>query len=290
MRRSECLQPVCVALIAAAALALLGACSSVAPVRTAPQRMQAIEANKQAAALFERADYGGAVAKYREALMLERAIENEDGIAIDLINLSIAYQRLGNRDAAHAALREILESPFLRFPVQRIAEAAFRSAVLLLEAEDVAAASGALARARAACVEPGCALTGHLLNVQAQIFLLGKDFAGARALAEQALGINRQRGETAEQANSLRLMGAALLELDQKDAAQRAVIESLAIDKGLSQPVKILRDLRLLGRIAAAREAKEEARGYHERALAVARATGDREATADLERLVRDRP
>lgn len=290
MARRKRSQRIGLALVTAGALAFLAACGTVAPVPVAPLRMQAIDANKQAAALFERADYAAALAKYRQALTLERAIENENGIAINAINLSIVYQRLGEREDAHAALREILESRLLQFPAQRIAEAAFRSAVLLLEAEDVAAASAALARARAACAEPGCGLAGHLLNVQAQIALLGKDYAGARALADQALAINRQRAETAELANSLRLLGAALLELEQTEAAQRAMTESLALDKNLSEPSKILRDLRLLGRIAAARGAKEEAKTYYERALAVARAAGDRQAAVELEHLVRGLP
>ncbi len=267
-------------------LAVTG-CSTIAPALTAPERTQAIEASKYATSLFNRGDYAEAAAQYKRALLLERSIENEEGIAVNLINLSIVLQRMGDNAAALSSLAQIINDRLLQFPAGRVAEAAFRTAVIMSETGDVKGASVALQLAREKCPPSGCVLAGKLLNVQAQLSSLDKDFAGALTLATQALEVNRRQGDSAEEANSLRLLGAALLELGSSDAAQKVILEALAIDKSLLQAHKIMRDLSLLGRVASSKGAVNEAAVYYQRAIAVASAAGDRQTVAHLEQLVK---
>lgn len=277
------------------ALIILAAAAGCAGQGGAPQpalpakRLQAIEANNRATQLAQRGDYAAAAGEYRRALEIERSTENEDAIAANLINLSIVYQRMGDRNAARAAVAEILNDTTLRFPQGRVAEAALRSAILLADERQPEAAAQALERARAAC--PGsCALAGKIDNVAAQLALLQGQHDAARAAANRALGANRSRGDREEIANSLRLLGAAALESGRPAEVEPPAREALEIDKQLAVPSKIFRDLVLLGRAAKAAGRTEEAAQYLGRALAVARAAGDRGAVAEAQSLMAGSP
>jgi tetratricopeptide (TPR) repeat protein len=268
---------------------LLAACAANPPSPAAPKRLQAIEANNRAAALFSRGDYAGAVGLYKQALDMERSVENEDGIAANLINLSIAYQRLGDRQAAAGALGEILEAGVLAFPPQRVAEAALRDSILKLDAGEGEAAARSLERARAGCGKP-CLLNGKLLNMEAQLAYARREYPAAGAAATRALAANREQGEREEIANSLRLVGASSLEQSAFEKAETALREALEMDKDLALPPRILRDLILLGRAAQARGDAGQARAYLARALSVARAVQDEKSVAEVTRLASSLP
>jgi len=279
-------------LLACAALAAAAGCAGQggAPQAALPaKRLQAIEVNNRATQLAQRGDYAAAAGEYRRALEIERSTENEDGIAANLINLSIVYQRMGDRNAARAAVAEILNDTALRFPPGRVAEAALRSAILLADERQPEAAAKALERARAAC--PGaCALRGKMDNVAAQLALLQGQPEAARTAASRALGENRSRNDREETANSLRLLGAVALESGKPAEAAPLAAEALDIDKQLAVPAKIFRDLVLLGRAAKASGRTDEASQYLGRALAVARAAGDRNAVAEVQSLMAGAP
>jgi len=264
-----------------AVVLLLAGCASPGPAAP-PKRLQAIEVNNHAANLFGRGDYAGAAKLYRQALDLERSVENEDGIAANLINLSIAYQRLGDRKAAADAVAEILDGGVLVFPPPRIAEAALRDSILRLEVGDDDGAGRSLERARAACAR-SCALDGKILNVDAQLAFARKDYAAASAAAEKALSANR--ADRDESANSLRILGAALLEQQSFEKAETRLQQALDIDKDLALPSRILRDLMLLGRAAQGRGDAAQARAFLARARSVANAMGDNKTAAEAARL-----
>lgn len=259
-------------------------CAANAP-QPAPRHLQAIEANNRAATLYARGDLAGAIGAYRLALNLERSVENEDGIAANLINLSIAYQRAGERQAAQDAIAEILDGGSLSFPPQRIAEAALRDSILKLDAGNAGAAARSLERAVASCGKP-CPLNGKLLNMEAQLAYSGRDFGRTQDAAVRALAANRERSDREETANSLRLIGAAAIEANAPEKADAPLREALDIDKDLALPARILRDLMLLGRAAKGRGDAVLARSYLERSLAVARAIPDPRSVAEINSLL----
>ena len=264
---------------------LLAGCASQAPAPQPAKRTQAIEANNRGTTLFQRGDYAAAAAEFRRAVEIERSIENEDGVAANLINLSIAYQRAGDRSAARAAVAEVLDNPLMRFPPQRVAEAALRSAILLTEERQIDPAAKALERSRALCAGR-CPLTGKIDNVAAQHALLGGRHEEARVAAQRALAFNRSRGDREETANSLRLLGGSALAAGKPAEVEPLAREALEIDKQLALPTRIFRDLVLLGRAARARGNAEDAAQLLGRALAVARAAGDASAIAEVQSLL----
>lgn len=273
----------------ALALLLVAGCASQAPAPQPAKRLQAIEANGRGTALFNRGDYPAAIAEFRRALEIERSVENEEGVAANLINLSIVYQRAGQRDQARAAVGEILDSRLMRFAPGRIAEAALRGAILHTEERDVDAAGRALARSRAACAGR-CPLGGKIDNVEAQLALLGGRHEEARVAAQRALSANRSRGDREEVANSLRLLAGASLAAGKPAEVEPLVREALEIDKQLAVPGKIFRDLVLLGRAAKARGNADDAAQLLGRALVVARAAQDAGAVTEVQGLLAGLP
>lgn len=270
-------------------MVLLTGCASQPPAPQPAKRLQAIEANNRGTALFQRGDYAAAAGEFRRAAEIERSIENEDGVAANLINLSIADQRAGDRVGARAAVAEVLDSPLMRFPPARIAEAALRSAILLTEERELEPAARALERSRSLC-EGRCPLTGKIDNVAAQLALLAGRHEEARVMAQRALSANRSRGDREELANSLRLLGGAALAAGRHAEVEPLAREALEIDKQLATPSRIFRDLVLLGRAAKARGNSEEAAQFLGRALAVARAAQDATAIAEVQALIAEAP
>lgn len=264
---------------------LVAGCASQPQAPQPTKKLQAIEANNRGTAFFQRGDYAAAAAEFRRAVEIERSIENEDGVAANLINVSIAHQRAGDRAAARAAVAEILDNPLLRFPPGRVAEAALRSAILLTEERQVDAAAKALERSRTLCAGR-CPLTGKIDNVAAQLALLGGRNEEARTVAQRALSANRSRNDREEVANSLRLLAGAALAAGKPAEVEPLAREALEIDKQLAAPGKIFRDLVLLGRAARARGNAEDAAQLLGRALAVARAAGDATAIAEVQSLL----
>jgi tetratricopeptide (TPR) repeat protein len=271
------------------AVVLLVGCASQPPPAPPAKRVQAIEANNRGWALFQRGDYGAAATEFRRAVEIERSIENEEGVAANLINLSIAYQRAGDRVAARSAVAEILDNPLMRFPPGRVAEAALRSAILLTEEREVDAAAKVLERSRALC-GGRCPLSGKIDNVEAQLALLRGRHEEARVAAQRALSANRSRSDREEVANSLRLLAGAALAAGKPAEVEPLAKEALEIDKQLAVPAKIFRDLVLLGRAAKARGNTEDAAQLLGRALVVARAAQDATAIAEVQGLLAEAP
>jgi tetratricopeptide (TPR) repeat protein len=126
--------------------------------------------------------------------------------------------------------------------------------------------------------------------VEAQIAYSRRQFEPAAEAASRALAANRSGADREETANSLRLLGASLIERNVAEKAEAPLREALDIDKDLALSPRILRDLMLLGRAAQARGDAAAARGYFARALAVARAAKDERSVAELTRLAASLP
>src|SRR5205823_4179200 len=111
-RQLRSAQPGGAALIARAGFALVLLCAAcVAPPRAAlsPAQSQLADAAARGAALARAGEYSSAASRLEEALRLARALEDVDAIAVNAVNLSIAYQRLGRDDAARRVLAAVTD-------------------------------------------------------------------------------------------------------------------------------------------------------------------------------------
>lgn len=248
------------------------ACGSAAPPRPSETQEAALAWNERGRAAYARGDYAQALTNYREALALNRSVEDVDGIARELVNLATVHRRLGERDKANAALDEILAPGGVPFTAAQRAEAMYQLALYAAEDGDGARARTLGEQAAVSCAR--CAAAGSIGNFLASLKLGAGDVAGAREQARRALDLNRRQGDKAEEANSQRLLADVARRLKDFAAAAAGYQEALALDKTLGQPHKIAADLLGLGEAAQGQGRNREAADYFQRARAVAEVAG----------------
>lgn len=247
-------------------LLLLSACGHVEEVRSARQE-QAIEFNQRAQRAFMRGEYQSAAELYEQALRLDIAIENADGIAINSLNLARVHQALGDAALAQRYLDSLLEDKALHFAPVHLASAALQRSLLRLRAGDVTGAEVWADKAAAWCVA-GCALGGVIANARASAALQAQDAAKALQWAER--GLSENGGVPLEHANSFRLAAAAHLLRNEADVALKQADEALVIDKSLGLPEKIRQDLLLSAQAHEKLGRPEQAAQCRERAARIA--------------------
>ena len=262
----------CLAFLVAA---LLAGCAGTGGQRP-PLQAEAESLNRRGLEQFQQGDLARAVEAFRQALLIEQSVENEDGMAVAWLNLSLAYQRQGQMEAAEAAVDAVLLDDVRTYPPPRLAELAMRKATLATRREDWAAATSWLEQSTRHCPRR-CPLEVRQLNLRAHLALARGEPAEALAAAGAAQRIGKD--DPAELANALRLAGAAHLALADSMAATQALSQALALDKQLRRSDRIFDDLLLLAR-ASADKATEQA--YLRRAGDVARAQGNEPALASI--------
>jgi tetratricopeptide (TPR) repeat protein len=258
--------------VAACVLAtmLACACASTTPPPNATER-QASALNQRAARAYAQGEYRRAAALYEQALRLDAAVENTDGMAANALSLARTWQAAGDTAAAHRALETVLaEGPLAFAPSQR-AEAQARKAQLYLDAGDAAGARHWSEAALASCSD--CATLAAIQTLRGRAALAAADHAsalewGARALA--AAG-DAQPGE---RANALRLLGEARTAGGEHQAAIAPLEQALALDRSLGRPALIYRDLMALGQAHLKLGERDRALAYFSRAKSVSAAAG----------------
>lgn len=180
----------------------------------------------------------------------------------------------------------LAEAPPLAYPGRWRAEAARLAGLLALDGGDTAAAIRWAARAFETCRAARCPDGGAIVNLQARAAFLAGDLEGAIRLAKKALPLNRAAKDEEETANSSRIIADAELGAGRHANAGRAFADALALDKKLGLETKIVLDLLGLGKAARGDGRTHEARGYFERARAVARASGDAKTAAEIDALI----
>lgn len=248
-----------------ASASLLAGCIGSGPVRP-PLEQQAEDLNRRGLEQFAQGETSRAVDSFRQALLIEQSVENEDGMAVNWLNLSLAYQRLGQMPLAEAALDAVLLDRLRTFPPARLAELALRKSTLATARKDWTEATFWLDESVRHC--PGrCAIAARQHNLRAHHALARGEPDAALTAALAARRASRK--DEAELANALRLAGAAHLALEDRAAASDALHAALEIDKRLRRSDKIHDDLRLLARASAD---PAQAETYRQRAHDVARA------------------
>ncbi len=249
-----------------------------------PTRVQtAIEANNRAVAALARADYPAAERFYLQAIEHERAIENTDGIALNLIGLAVSYQSAGQEDEALRIATRLLTPQAPPLTSARRAEAALLLSAMQIGRTNWREAAESLALAEAECPPDNCPLYGRLLNVQAQLAIVGNRLDAAAKLAAQAAQLAVESGDAEEEANALRTLANSRL-FSQPAAALPVIERALSIDKQLALSRKIVKDLLLYGRLQHAAGQLAAARQLYARARSVAQADHNSAALREIDR------
>lgn len=264
------------------ALALCAGCAAAPTREPPPAQARLAQAEARAAALVRSGDVAGAARSYGDAVRIATSLDDVDAIAANAINLSVVDQWLGRNAEARRALALVADDAHRPFSERRRLQAELRRAILDLATGDPASAAKPASRAEERCAGT-CEYAATILNVQAQIALARGDSGEAALRAQRALALARSRSESAEAANSLRLLGRAARLRGNAAAARPFLEQALEIDRGLADPRKILADLTELSRAAYDAGDSQAARDYAARAEAVSRATGEGHSIAEME-------
>lgn len=259
--------------VASIPLAIFG-CAGNPPAVPEPQET-AIQLNQRGQDAYRRGDYLEALAEYQQALSILRSVENVDGIATELMNLSVVYRQLGKLAEARSSLDEILTTSGLTFSATQQAEAAYRQASFYLDDGNETAARSWADKALQYC--HGCGVEGRLYNLKARMALAAKPL-DAKSLARQAADVNSRSGDKAEAANSQRLIADASLMTGDFKTAQQYYDEALRLDKENGSASKIALDLMGLGRSLARQGRQMDAVDFFQRAYSVSEGSGDVQA------------
>ncbi len=245
---------------------LLSSCGHVEETRS-PRQQQATDFNQRAQRAFLRGEYQTAARLYENALQLDVAIENVDGIAVNALSLARVNQILGRNALAQRYLDALLEDNALHFAPLQLATAAAQKSLLRLQEDDAAGAATWVEKAAAYCGQ-NCALSGVIDNTRSSIALRSNDADKTLYWGERAASENKDTSPL-EYANSLRLTAWGKLLKNEHGAALRLSEEAMAIDKSLGLPAKIREDLLLSARAHEKLGHTEEAARFRDRAARI---------------------
>lgn len=206
-----------------------------------------------------------ALSYYRQALRLNRSVENLDGIATDLLDLAILYRKLDRDEDARAAIDEASALPEIQAFIR--SDAAYERARLYLKQGDFASAERSAERALSL---DKTRRTQSRLNLLGRIALLDGRHALALNRAQAALDSERDgMSPKTERANSLRLMAQAYARMGRDDEAKSHYLAALRADKEAGAGAKAALDLRSLGELSLKAGDRRAAEAYFRRAAVI---------------------
>jgi len=220
-----------------------------------------------------------ALAEFGEALRCYRSVEDREGVAAEIINISRTCRLRGDLGCAREFLAQAgaadVLSPHLA------AELLFERAKLALAEGDLTTADR---YARELLALQGEAAPASTHNLAGLILLrLGKPQDALRE-ATIALRLAPGAGHRAEAANANRLLAGCHAAAGNRQQAEAAYDRALALDRELANPGKIADDLRGLGELAARYGDSDRAIAFFQRACTVSSNAGDtRAAVRDLQ-------
>jgi len=253
---------------------LLIGCGGAQPQTVSAVNLRAIEYNQNAAKAMEKGDYEKALAYYMEALRVTRSIENTEGIAVNLINIAVLYQKKGKTSDAHEFVDIAFSMPDISNEIK--SDAAYEKARIYLKEKNTAKAKEWVNKSLS--VDKGLR-AGSRWNLMGRIsFAEGKY---DEAAANTALNLNRENKQRAEESNSLRLMAEINAQKGLYPESRELYKKALEIDKELGDSKKIAMTLRGIGMLSLKQGHFQEAAIFYLRAYDVSSNAGDTEGALE---------
>jgi len=266
---------VCCLLSTVCCLLLIG-CGGAQTQRLSSFHLKAIEHNQNAAKALGNGDYERALGYYMEALKVNRSIENTEGIAINLINIAVLYQKKGNASTADEFIDIAFSMPDISNEIR--SEAAYEKAKIYLKGKNTVKAKE--------WVDKSLSLNrglreGSRWNLMGRIALTEGKYDEALTIANTALSFNRENKQKAEESNSLRLMAEINAQKGLYSESRELYKKSLDIDKELGDSKKIAMTLRGIGMLSLKQGQFQDAVIFYMRAYDVSSSAGDTEGTSE---------
>lgn len=238
--------------------------------------LKAIEYNQNAAKAMEKGDYEKALAYYMEALKVNRSIENTEGIAVNLINIAVLYQKKGNTSGAHEFVDIAFSMPDISNEIR--SDAAYEKARIYLKGNNTAKAKEWVNKSLS--LNKGLN-EGSRWNLMGRISFAEGKYDEAAAMANTALNFNRENKQRAEESNSLRLMAEINAQKGIYSESKAHYMKALGIDKELGNSKKIAMTLRGVGTLSLRQGHFQDAVMFYMRAYDVSSNAGDTEGASE---------
>lgn len=248
--------------------------------------LSSVKFNQKAESAFKKGDYENALRLYNEALKINRSIENIDGIAINIINMTATYRKLSDKGNAHKQLDEILNTSPTTYSPLHLSEAAFLKAMLYFDEKNYDKTLEWTDKALSFCQSLQCSNIGKIYNLKGRTYLKKVDILSALFYTNKGLEINKSIENKQEEANSLRILAEAKLMNNEYDEAKKFYENALSIDKTLGLSKKITQDLMGIGNIFLRQGNCELATVYFKRALSVSENKGDNEGIVKVKEMI----
>lgn len=245
-------------------MAGLAACGGAPPARPPVAVERANSADREARRALRDGDLAVARNLFEQSLRLQQSLDNLPGVATAAINLAVVYHDMKNDDMALRLLNTIMADTLTPYPAELRSAAAFRKAVILVDA-GYKDASPAVDSAAQLCTR-SCEFTAGIHNLRARIALAQKEYALAASFAKQAADAAGDGKE--ELANARRYSARAQAFLGQPNLALEHYLAALELDKQLGVGGRIAEDLDGASNALAQLGRKDEATAYARRAAA----------------------
>ncbi len=250
----------------------------VIPKATANTPLDAARLNHKAMANYITGDYKNALSLYSEALRIDRSIEDIDGIAVNLINLSIIYRKRNDYNNALKCVNEVFDHLHPEHGhTLRLSEAAIVKTLIFIDTKEYSKAWELVEKGLTFPKNNDTNTTGRLYNLKTRLLLIKNEPHMAISMGMKAMQANKQNKDDEETSNSLRLLAESKTILKEYRDAENYYKQALELDKSSNLSRKIGLDLFGLGKVASLEEKKDEAAIYFQRALAIFESHGDPE-------------
>ncbi|MDI6745070.1 MAG: tetratricopeptide repeat protein [Thermodesulfovibrionales bacterium] len=237
---------------------------------------KAVEHNQKAAKAVEKGDYEKALAYYTEALKINRSIENTEGIAVNLINIAVLFQKKGDVSRDHEFIDIALSIPGINNEIR--SDAAYEKARIYLKEKNFAKAKEWVNISLS--LNKGI-FEGSRWNLMGRISFTEGKYDEALTMANTALNLNIENKQRSEEANSFRLMAEVNAKKGTYSESKTYYIKALEIDKELGNSKKIAMTLRAMGMLSLKQGNLTDAVMFYMRAYDVSSNAGDKEGVLE---------
>jgi len=248
----------------------LTGCGGAPAQKPSNAHITASEYSQKAAKAVEKGDNEKALSYYMEALKINRSVENTEGIAVNLINMSAIYQKKGDTAKARELIGIALSMPDISAEAR--SEAAYEQAKIYLKEKNTAKAKEWIDRSLSLYKGP---LEGAKLNLAGRIAFAEGKYDEALIIANKALTLNKENEQRTEEANSLRLMAEINAQKGLYAESKALYMKALEIDKELGNSGKIAMTLSGMGALSSKQEKYQDAITFYMRAYDVSSSAGD---------------
>ena len=220
-------------------------------------------------------------AEFVEALRCYRSVEDQEGVATEVVNISRTCRLHGDLFCAREFLAQAGQADIL--PPHFAAELLFEQSKLALAEADLTTADRYVHKLLTLQGEATPARTHNLAGL---ILLRQGTLPSALGEAVTALRLAQKAGDRTEEANACRLLAGCYVAVGNQSQAEEAYDRALVLDRESALPRKIADDLRGRGELAARFGEPDQAISFFQRAATVSRNAGDTRATQqDLHRI-----